>query len=73
MRSTYIEGAMAVVDMDLPLVVAEEDDLAVGGPLDVGQLHPPEILPPDTIPIHRAKNHGTWHRDRHTVSIRTQY
>ena len=50
--TTHIVGAVAVIDVDLPLAAAKEDDLAVRRPLDVGQLHPSQLLAPDTVPIH---------------------
>ena len=58
--STDIEGAMAVVNMNLSLAVSKEDDLAVRRPLDVGQHQSLQLLTPDTIAINRPYNHCTW-------------
>ena len=49
---SYIVCAMAVVDVYLSLAVPEQDDLAIRGPLDVGQLCPLQLLTPDTISVH---------------------
>lgn len=57
---TYIESAVAVVDVNLSFAVPKKDHLAVWGPLDMGQLHPLKLLTPDPIAIHRPYNHRSW-------------
>ena len=51
---------MAVVNMNLSFAVSKEDDLAVGGPLDMGQHHSLQLLAPDPIAINCPYNHCTW-------------
>ena len=55
---------MAVVNMNLSLAVSKKDDLAVGGPLDMGQHHSLQLLAPDPIAINRPYNHCTWEKGR---------
>jgi len=57
---TYVESAMAVVDVNLSFAVPKKDHLAVWGPLDMGQLHPLKLLTPDPIAVHRPYNHRSW-------------
>ena len=61
---TYIEGPMAVVNMNLSLAVSKEDDLAVRGPLDMSQHQSLQLLAPDPIAINCPYNHCTWEMEK---------
>ena len=56
---TNIVGSMAVVDEDLSLAVAKENHAAVGGPLDMGEVHGTQLLAPHSVAVHRAHDDGT--------------